>query len=130
MADVRTPDHQDTNPGGEQVRPVAGSGSYVADARGVSGMLVGDHGIQINYFSGVALADGSQGLSLDPAAQQALITAYLKTLIAWLGTDPWPRDPQFGGPLLTSPTIERKLSMFSTGGIHDADTLIVIQNSP
>jgi hypothetical protein len=34
---------------------------------------------------------------------------YLKTLIDWLNSDPWPQHRQFGGPLLTPAAIERKL---------------------
>ena len=37
------------------------------------------------------------------------IVTYLQTLIDWLNTDPWPRDPRFGGSVLTPAAIERKL---------------------
>jgi hypothetical protein len=37
------------------------------------------------------------------------IEVYLRTLIDWLSSDPWPRDPQFGGSVLTPAAIERKL---------------------
>jgi len=91
----------------------------VVDARGASGVLVGDHGIQINYLP----SDGATRPATDPAVQRALITRYLETLIAWLGSDPWPRDPRFGGLALTPTTIERKLSVSGSGGIRDADEL-------
>jgi hypothetical protein len=37
-----------------------------------------------------------------PAGRQE-VALYLATLIRWLGTDPWPRDPRLGGPVLTRP---------------------------
>ena len=40
---------------------------------------------------------------------------YLRTLIDWLSTDPWPRDPQLGGPVLTPAATERKLRVTVTG---------------
>ena len=43
------------------------------------------------------------------------IEVYLRTLIAWLNTDPWPRDPQFGGSVLTPAAIERKLRVTAAG---------------
>ena len=43
------------------------------------------------------------------------IAVYLRTLIDWLNTDPWPRDSQFGGPVLTPAAIERKLRVTATG---------------
>lgn len=49
----------------------------------------------------------------DPAERDE-ITVYLKTLIDWLSTDPWPRDQQFGGPVLTPAAIERKLQVTAT----------------
>ena len=42
-------------------------------------------------------------------AHRLEIVKYLRTLIDWLNSDPWPQDPQFGGPLLTPAAIERKL---------------------
>ena len=44
-------------------------------------------------------------------AERGEIAVYLKTLIDWLNTDPWPRDRQFRGPVLTPATIERRLSV-------------------
>ena len=38
-----------------------------------------------------------------------------QTLIDWLNTDPWPRDPRFGGPVLTPAVIERKLRVSAYG---------------
>ena len=51
------------------------------------------------------------------------IAVYLRTLIDWLNTDPWPRDPRFGGPVLTPAAIERKLRVTATGrdGEQDLD---------
>jgi hypothetical protein len=55
------------------------------------------------------------------------IAVYLRTLIDWLSTDPWPRDPQVGGPVLTPAAIERKLRITATGRVReqglDADGL-------
>ena len=48
-------------------------------------------------------------------ARRGEIAVYLRTLIDWLNTDPWPRDPQFGGPVLTPAAIERKLRITATG---------------
>ncbi len=42
-------------------------------------------------------------------ARRGEIAVYLRTLIDWLNTDQWPRDPQFAGPALTPAAIERKL---------------------
>jgi hypothetical protein len=59
------------------------------------------------------------------AARQLEIAAYLRTLISWLNSDPWPQDRQFGGPVLTPAAIERKLRMIdwnqSGGQVVDAD---------
>ena len=49
------------------------------------------------------------------------IAVYLRTLIDWLNTDPWPRDPQFGGPVLTPAAIERKLRITATGRDREQD---------
>ena len=49
------------------------------------------------------------------------IAVYLRTLIDWLSTDPWPRDPQFGGPVLTPAAIERKLQVTATGRVREQD---------
>ncbi|MGH3222927.1 MAG: NACHT domain-containing protein, partial [Streptosporangiaceae bacterium] len=46
-------------------------------------------------------------------AQRFEIAAYLRTLIAWLNSDPWPRDRRFDGPVLTPGVIERKLRMMA-----------------
>ena len=56
-------------------------------------------------------------------ARRGEIAVYLRTLIDWLNTDPWPRDPQFGGPVLTPATIERKLRITAKGrdGEQDLD---------
>ena len=55
------------------------------------------------------------------------IKIYLKTLVHWLNTDPWPQDPRLGGPVLTPATLERKLQVSSvspTGQQNiDADEL-------
>ena len=47
-------------------------------------------------------------LPLGPA-DRGEIAVYLKTVIDWLSTDPWPRDRRFDGPVLTPAAIERKL---------------------
>jgi hypothetical protein len=49
-------------------------------------------------------------------ARRGEIAVYLRTLIDWLDTDPWPRDPQFGGPVLTPAAIERKLRITTARG--------------
>ena len=49
------------------------------------------------------------------------IAVYLRTLIDWLSTDPWPRDPQFGGPVLTPAAIERKLRVTVMGRVREQD---------
>ena len=49
------------------------------------------------------------------------IAVYLRTLIDWLNTDPWPQDPQFGGPVLTPAAIERKLRITATGRVREQD---------
>jgi NACHT domain-containing protein len=60
-------------------------------------------------------------------AQRPEIAVYLKTLIDWLNTDPWPRDRRFAGPVLTAATIERKLRVTADEPDgkrhHDADEL-------
>jgi hypothetical protein len=43
------------------------------------------------------------------------VRIYLNTLISWLNTDPWPEDPQLGGPRLTPAAIERKLRISAVG---------------
>ena len=54
-------------------------------------------------------------------ARRGEIAVYLRTLIDWLNTDPWPRDPQFGGPVLTPAAIERKLRITATGRDREQD---------
>ena len=49
------------------------------------------------------------------------IAVYLRTLIDWLSTDPWPRDPQFGGSVLTPAAIERKLRVTTAGRVREQD---------
>ena len=49
------------------------------------------------------------------------IAVYLRTLIDWLNTDPWPQDPQFGGPVLTPAAIERKLRVTTEGRDSEQD---------
>lgn len=61
-------------------------------------------------------------------ARRGEIAVYLRTLIDWLNTDPWPRDPQFGGSVLTPAAIERKLRITTAKGPDreqdlDADAL-------
>ena len=49
------------------------------------------------------------------------IVVYLKTLIDWVSTDPWPRDRRFGGPVLTPAAIERRLRVSAPGRAGDED---------
>ncbi len=62
------------------------------------------------------------------SAGRGEIAVYLRTLIDWLSTDPWPRDPQFGGPVLSPAAIERKLRVTTKGRDRkqdlDADGLV------
>ena len=56
------------------------------------------------------LLEDQQTWRLPPGpAGRGEITVYLQALIDWLSSDPWPRDPQFGGSVLTPAAIERKL---------------------
>ena len=55
------------------------------------------------------------------SAGRGEIAVYLRTLIDWLSTDPWPQDPQFGGPVLTPAAIERKLRVTATGRVREQD---------
>ena len=54
-------------------------------------------------------------------ARRGEIAVYLRTLIDWLSTDPWPRDPQFGGSVLTPAAIERKLRVTAMGQVREQD---------
>ena len=54
------------------------------------------------------------------SAGRGEFAVYLRTLIDWLSTDPWPRDPQFGGSVLTPAAIERKLRVTATGRVARA----------
>lgn len=73
-------------------------------------------------------------------AQRGEIVAYLRTMIDWLNTDPWPRDRRFSGPALTPAAVERKLRVASPDQarwqVLDADELanqcrrLVILGSP
>ncbi len=49
------------------------------------------------------------------------IKIYLKTLIRWLNSDPWPRDQRLGGPVLTPAAIERKLRVSGTSSADEQD---------
>ena len=49
------------------------------------------------------------------------IKIYLKTLIDWLNTDPWPQDQRLGGPALTPAAIERKLRIGATDPAREQD---------
>ena len=44
-------------------------------------------------------------------AGRDVVSLYLAALIGWLNTDPWPRDPRLGGPVLTPASIERRLAI-------------------
>jgi NACHT domain len=48
-------------------------------------------------------------------AQPGEIAVYLRMLIKWLGSDPWPQDRRLGGPVLMPAAIERKLRVAVTG---------------
>jgi hypothetical protein len=56
-------------------------------------------------------------------AQRSEVMLYLRTLIDWLSTDPWPRDRRFNGPVLTPAMLERKLLVVTTSrpGERDLD---------
>jgi hypothetical protein len=49
------------------------------------------------------------------------IKIYLKGLIDWLNTDPWPRDQRLGGPVLTPAVIERKLRVGAADPAREQD---------
>lgn len=49
------------------------------------------------------------------------IKIYLKALIDWLSTDPWPQDPRLGGPVLVPAAIERKLRVRFADGPEERD---------
>ena len=49
------------------------------------------------------------------------IVVYLRTLIIWLNSDPWPEDIQLRGPALTPAAIERKLRITATNGAGQTD---------
>jgi hypothetical protein len=52
------------------------------------------------------------------------VCVYLAELIEWLNADPWPRDPRFGGKVLSQTGIERELTISSPGEASlDADDL-------
>ena len=62
----------------------------------------------------------SDRLTTEPADLNE-IRIYLRTLIGWLNSDPWPHDPRLGGPVLTPATIERKLRVSATRGPHELE---------
>jgi hypothetical protein len=88
--------------------------------------MLGLHADLAVQFAGQAAADGrrldfvmgklKQVLErLPPApAERAEIAVYLRTLIDWLDTDPWPRDRRFGGHALAPAAIECKLRVRTT----------------
>jgi hypothetical protein len=49
------------------------------------------------------------------------IVVYLRTLIFWLNSDPWPEDMQLRGPALTPAAIERKLRITATNKAGQSD---------
>jgi tetratricopeptide (TPR) repeat protein len=51
------------------------------------------------------------------------VAVYLKTMIGWLNSDPWPGHRRFGGPVLTPADIERRLRVTASGKDLDADEL-------
>ena len=66
------------------------------------------------------MLSGCWNCNQDPRAGGE-ITIYLQTLIAWLNTDPWPRDQRLGGPVLTPADIERKLRITTPSPRHEKD---------
>lgn len=48
-------------------------------------------------------------------AQRGETVVYLRTLIGWLSSDPWPHDRQLRGPVLKPAAIERKLQITASG---------------
>ena len=53
------------------------------------------------------------------------VKIYLTTLVNWLNTDPWPRDPRLGGPRLAPAAIERALSIYQQ--LQERDRSVVVQ---
>ena len=49
------------------------------------------------------------------------IKIYLKTLIDWLNTDPWPQHQRLGGPVLTPTAIECKLRISAASEAQEQD---------
>jgi hypothetical protein len=54
-------------------------------------------------------------------AHHGEVVVYLRTLIDWLSSDPWPRDRRFDGPLLTPAAIERRLRVTAMGRPEQRD---------
>jgi hypothetical protein len=51
------------------------------------------------------------------------VAVYLRAMIGWLNTDPWPRRRRFGGPVLTPANIELRLRVTTGGQDLDAEEL-------
>ena len=76
-----------------------------ADLTNAKGVQIGPGlNIQFNDFR----SDPAAAHPSSPAGPEEVVV-YLRTLIDWLSTDPWPRDQRFGSPALNVTSLERKL---------------------
>ena len=75
------------------------------------------------------ILDQARAAPLPDAAERSGIALYLKTLVEWMNSDPWPRDRRFDGPVLTPAVIERKLRATAVGNVseHDFDADELVQ---
>jgi Domain of unknown function (DUF4062)/NACHT domain len=79
------------------------------DAAMVVRAFTSDAGLELEVFHALTEVTGQFG------ERRREIAGYLRALIGWVNTDPWPRDRRFGGPVLTPSAIERKLRVSALG---------------
>ena len=126
--------------------PVEGFRQRLRDAGLIVRGFTSDAGLELEVFHALtelhAAGDGGGASAREDALEvyggspgavqmperRRLVAAYLRALINWVNTDPWPRDRRFGGPVLTPAVIERRLRVFAPGrageGDLDADDLV------
>ena len=83
-----------------------------ARGRALRGHAVGE---LLDEVAWTRMLKRARAIPLPDAAQHSEVERYLKTVIEWMNSDPWPRDRRFGGPVLTPAVIERKLRATTVG---------------
>lgn len=101
--------------------PLARRGADVDAAGGLPGPVTAIGGAAGSGMSALAVYWARREVAGQFRECRREIAGYLRALIDWVNTDPWPRDRRFGGPVLTPAAIERKLRVSAPGRAGEED---------